>query len=422
MREILRILIFLAAIGSIGAITVVYILFSMIDATVTGDTSLSRRQSGKRIVARISCIIIDKVGGSAVKLCQILSLRPDLISTEAAETLSFLTDRVPSRIHERNNEPWIKDMRTIFREVESEPYAVGSLAQVHKAWLNCHAVALKRIKPRARDQVLLDSRLLNTLAPILGRTNFLGHLPVREVVTDFALTLKQQCDFRREARLHASMYDYFRHDEMIVIPRLHVSHCCDEMLVSDWINLSSDHVTSPNICTVRLALKAVFEMILELGIVHCDLHQGNLYFLRDGRIVILDMGYCVELADFDVYNFQELFFALSYKDAIRLSDVLIRASTSIDCLADKEKLINDVEILLDRTNISTAGSFRVSEFVNDIFSIQKANGIIGGHSFALAVMALFNIEGILLADFPELDFIAELTPHLRNVVLYQAFS
>ena len=90
----------------------------------------------------------------------------------------------------------------IFTELDPEPLAAASMAQVHLARLmDGTAVVIKVRRPGIRPTVEADLRLLQRLAKIIAtEAPDLRHFRTQEVVRQFTLSLRRELDLAVECR------------------------------------------------------------------------------------------------------------------------------------------------------------------------------------------------------------------------------
>jgi ubiquinone biosynthesis protein len=106
-----------------------------------------------------------KLGTTAVKSGQMLSLRPDLVGKDVADELSLLQADVPADatgVAVRTVEAQLgQPVAELYRSFEREPFASGSVAHVHRATLSDGTpVAVKVVHDGAHVKVREDLELL----------------------------------------------------------------------------------------------------------------------------------------------------------------------------------------------------------------------------------------------------------------------
>src|SRR3954470_9705600 len=117
-------------------------------------------------------LAFEELGPTFVKLGQMLSTREDLLPPPWTSELALLHTRVapvsfdellPSIEEALGRSPF-----AVFRDVEPEPYAAASIAQVHRAKLpNGIPVILKIRRPGIEAKIDADLRLLAQLAELI---------------------------------------------------------------------------------------------------------------------------------------------------------------------------------------------------------------------------------------------------------------
>ena len=107
-------------------------------------------------------LVLEELGPTFIKLGQMLSERPDLVSDEFQVQFRKLQDRVPrfdgKSAREIVHKALGRDLKGVFPEFHEEPLASGSIGQAHSAVLKDGTevvVKVKRpgIEPKIRDDL-----------------------------------------------------------------------------------------------------------------------------------------------------------------------------------------------------------------------------------------------------------------------------
>ncbi|MGN6031878.1 MAG: ABC1 kinase family protein, partial [Thermomicrobiales bacterium] len=166
-----------------------------------------RTSEGREAIAISLREALTDGGVTFVKMGQILSTRRDLLPPEFIAELSKLqTKALPL--------PWEQiapilaalfgedRLATAFRSIEREPLASASVAQVHAAVLaDGREVVIKVRRPGITTQVERDLDIVDRLARTLERNTSWGRrIGVRTLADGFAAALREELDFRIEAR------------------------------------------------------------------------------------------------------------------------------------------------------------------------------------------------------------------------------
>ena len=119
-------------------------------------------------------LAFEELGPTFIKLGQVLSSRPDLLSTEFVKELNKLQDNVPpfpfGDVKALIEAQFGRPLADIFASFEEAPLAAASLAQVHRARTkDGDAVAVKVQRPGIEDIIEIDIRILRDLAALCER-------------------------------------------------------------------------------------------------------------------------------------------------------------------------------------------------------------------------------------------------------------
>src|SRR5436853_2561552 len=158
--------------------------------------------------------LLDELGPTFVKFGQLLSTRPDIVPPDIIAELRGLQDAVrpfPFADVERViREELGQPIERLFLEFETEVLAAASIGQVHRALLpNGRQVVVKVQRPNAPKQIEADLALMYQAARLAKeRVRLLDFIDTREIVDEFARSIRQELDYRHEAR----NADGFHHD------------------------------------------------------------------------------------------------------------------------------------------------------------------------------------------------------------------
>ena len=162
-----------------------------------------------------------------MKFGQLLSTRPDVVPPDIISELRGLQDDVrpfPFADVERTiREDLGQPIERLFLEFEEKPLAAASIGQVHRATLpNGREVVVKVQRPNAPKQIEADLSLLYQAARLAKeRIRALDFIDTRDIVDEFARSIRQELDYRLEARnADAFHQDFAGHPHVAVPTRL----------------------------------------------------------------------------------------------------------------------------------------------------------------------------------------------------------
>jgi ubiquinone biosynthesis protein len=261
-------------------------------------------------LARRARAALEEAGGVFVKLGQLLSTRPDLLPPEAVAELGRLHGSVAAVdaatlrrvLAERLGRP----MDDAFARFDDAPLGSASIAQAHAARLrDGREVVVKVRRPRLEAIVDRDLAIADWLARTAQRrTTWGARLRVAALADEFAEALRDEMDFRIEAR-HVSEVAAAVEDE----PKVHVPEVVDELTGSGVLvlerlagrtlaELGTDR--PPNARALADALcGSQLRSMLAGERFHGDPHPGNVLLLEDGRLGLIDLGLSSRLDAFE---------------------------------------------------------------------------------------------------------------------------
>ncbi len=185
--------------------------------------------------------------------------------------------------------------------IDGVPLASASIAQVHTAELASGArVVIKVQRPGIGARVAADVRIMRVIAAIVARIIPGAHLanPVA-IVDDFAATLAEELDFRREADNLERFNEIMRElgQTRVRAPIPHWRYSTARVLVMErFFGVRVDHVQAiaergiDAESALITGIRAWFQSVLFYGFFHGDVHAGNLMLLDDDTIGFLDFG------------------------------------------------------------------------------------------------------------------------------------
>jgi len=286
--------------------------------------------------------LLEDLGPTFVKFGQLLSIRPDVLPPDIIAELRSLQDDVKpfayadvERVVEQELELPIE---RLFLEFDERPIAAASIGQVHRALLpNGHSVAVKIQRPEAPRQIDSDLALLYQAAGIAKeRVRALDFIDAHALVDEFARSIRQELDYRLEARNAETFHRNFAGHPHVVVPKVYWSYTRTRVLtleLLEGIQLADLDAAAFSLEERRRLAHVISEawmtMIFRHGFFHGDPHPANILVLRSPeRIGLVDFGLAGKLTDEDMSKLTRLFIdaASENVDALprRLAELGIR--------------------------------------------------------------------------------------------------
>ena len=332
-----------------------------------------------------------ELGPSFIKLAQILSSRPDLITNKYADEFKKLQDRVPPFAAEKARlmiESEFKiSLEDIFSHFDDTPVAAASIAQVHNAVLKTgEKVVVKIQRPGIRDTIETDIAVLNAVARLI-----LKYIPESKffdpegIVNEFARSVKKELDFIAEAKNLQRFRRNFAENEDICIPAIYPDLLSGKAIVMERIegtridDIEAIDAFGINRCDLaRRGVNAYFKMIFEDGFFHADPHPGNIFVMPDGKIGLVDFGIVGWLSPDMMENIANAFLAVMRRDFDRLIDIywdLGLIADEVDIEAFRREFRSDLAYLLEPLYEVTISEVNFPEYLEALTHLVIKHGL-----------------------------------------------
>lgn len=372
---------------------------------------------------------LEDLGPTFVKLGQVLATRVDLLPPAWIAELGRLQNAVPPVPYEAIRPQLVEDLggdpEELFVRLEREPLAAASLAQAHRAWLaDGTAVVLKVRRPGIRGMIEADLRLLARLAEIVeAQAPDLRRYRPDEVVQQFAASLRRELDFAAECRNAERIAANFAGFDGILIPRVHWQWTCERLNVQDHV----DGIPGCDLAAVdaagldrrrlaRTGAAIVLKMALEDGWFHADPHPGNIFYLADGRIAVIDFGMVGRISEQRRAQVAQLLHGLVAQDAEAVSDILLDW-TDGEVDVDEGRLQADAEQFAEQYRGVPLKDLRMGAMLVEVTAILRRHRLTLPPDLALMIKAFLTLEGLGRQLDPEFDMAGEARPYVEQVML-----
>ncbi len=372
-------------------------------------------------------LAFEELGPTFIKLGQILSTRVDVFPPEWIAEFEKLQNRVPP-IPALQVAPLIskalgRPLDEVFDAFEAQPIGAASIAQVHRARLkDGTVVAIKLRRPAIVAKVEADLRILDHIAYLI-EMEFpeTRHYHAREIVAQFARSLKRELDLAAEGRGMDRFARDFKDDPHVVVPKVYWDFSNSEINVQDYIEGIPggrlDLLPGAGLDASLLARRgadAVLKMILINGFFHADPHPGNVFYLPDNRIAFIDFGMVGRLSHVRRDEIVDLLSALARRDERAMAEALIEWTGRNP--VDEQRFAYDVSELMFQYEHVPLGQLNISQLINDIMALIRDHGIVLPPDLAMLFKALITLEGLGRQLDPEFYLVDQLTPFVRELI------
>ncbi len=397
----------------IGAALALWSLRERGRGAVVSRAGLSRRLRGA----------FEKLGPAYIKLGQIVSSGRGLFPEELVAEFASLRDNVPP-------EPW-SDVRRVleaelgrplgevFEQFDETCLASASIAQVYAARLRSgENVVVKVQRSTVEKRVAKDIRAMAWIAPhLVGRIPVAALANPPALVELFAETVSEELDFRLEAENMLDIARVLRDSgsSVVIVPRPHPTLVTRRMLVMERLDgfkyEEAEAMRAAGIDTaavLRSLLISFLEGAMIHGVFHGDLHGGNLFVMRDGRVALLDFGMTGRMVEKQRLAFLRMMVTGATND-IRGQLAAFRDLGALPDDADLGALITVLKAdQAPRDPTRMTGEELVSE-IQDVLKGLLAHGARLPKHLMLYVKNMIFLDGAIANLAPDLDLFAEVT-------------
>jgi ubiquinone biosynthesis protein len=296
--------------------------------------------AGRRPPVRRLRLALEECGGMFVKLGQVLSTRSDLLSPDAVRELSLLqdhvspapTDGVIALLEAELDAP----LDQTFSAFEWEPIAAASIGQVYKARLpDGSPVVVKVQRPGIDESVQVDLSVLDELGHVVeSRTSWGAEYHVSDLVGEFSTRLREELDYRIEARNARTIGASMPANARIRIPIVYEELSTSRVLVMEWLDGQSVREvsweqarTGERVKLADLLLRTFLEQMLQDGVFHADPHPGNVMLLADGRLALIDFGAAGRLDTVQQAALRDLMAGIGRRDADAVAQAVLQVAS-----------------------------------------------------------------------------------------------
>lgn len=346
-----------------------------------------------------------ELGPSFVKLGQILSTRPDLVGVKITKELSKLQtatepdewEEVRSTVEANLGAP----LDDLFRSFERKPIASGSIGQVHDAMTReGERVVVKVMHRKTESRVQQDLELMVALAELADtHAPQLRRYQPLATAQYFKRTLLRELDFDYERRHIERFMANFREDATVHFPRAFAELSSERVLTMEKLEgipvTDSDALRAAGCDFDAFARRGghmYLQMIFTDGFYHADPHPGNLFRLQGDVVGVIDCGMVGYLDEAIREEIEAMLLAATSKDAVGLTDSIIRVGQVPPELDEDELRARLSEFLAEYTDQSV-GDFDVAGALLRLFDLVRDFHIILPQGFAMLVKALVVLEG-----------------------------
>lgn len=372
--------------------------------------------------------VLEELGPTFIKLGQILATRVDLFPQPYIAEFEKLQDQAPP-IPFEDLLPQIEEdlgdsLEEIFFEVDRQPLAAASIAQVHKAVLKDGTqVILKIRRPGLRKIIEADLRLLQRIVEIAeSESPEIRRFHPREIVRQFNQSLRRELDFAAECRNAERIATNLADDPNIRIPKVYWEWTGERINVQEYIEgiqgrdlVSVEKTGLDRKLLAERGAKAVLKMIMEDGFFHADPHPGNVFYLPDNQLAFIDFGMVGRITEERREQVVSLLYGMVNHAPAKVAEILEDWSDNIHI--DEQMLIVEIEAFVDQYSSLALKDLSLTVMMSDLMSLLRDHKLVLPGDLALLIKAYITLDGLGRHLNPEFNTLVFASPYLQEIML-----
>jgi ubiquinone biosynthesis protein len=375
--------------------------------------------------------MLDELGPTFVKFGQLLSTRPDIVPPDIITELRALQDDVKpfpfSEVQRVVAEELELPLEKLFLEFEEEPMAAASIGQVHRAVLpNGRRVAVKVQRPEAPRKIEADLALLYQAARLAKeRVRALDFIDARELVDEFARSIRHELDYRQEGRNAQTFHRQFAGHPHVRIPRVYWSYSRQRVLTLEMLegtqlaDIELEGYTPDELRRLATVLsEAWMTMIFRHGFFHGDPHPANILVIGPDEIGLVDFGQAGKLSDDDISKMTALFIDAASENvdvlAKRLGDLGVRYERARE--AELQAELREIYYKYYGARLAEIDAMQV---IREAFALIYAQNLRLPTRFVILDKAIATLASVTTELYPDFNVFEVAKPYARDLMLHR---
>jgi ubiquinone biosynthesis protein len=373
--------------------------------------------------------LLDELGPTFVKFGQLLSMRPDVLPPDIIAELRGLQDDVSPFPYDEAAEMVRLELgqpiERAFLDFDPVPLAAASIGQVHRATLpNGRDVVVKVQRPGAPRQIEADLNLMYQAARLAKeRVRALDFIDAEGLVDEFSRSIRQELDYRLEARNAETFRKNFAGHPHVRIPRVYWSYTRPRVLTLEFLDgtqLADIEILGwtpeQRYRLAEILTEAWMTMIFRHGFFHGDPHPANVLVFSPDRIGLVDFGLAGRLTDEDVSKATGLFIDVANENIEALPKRLGELGVRYDKEREDE-FTAELRELFYRYYGASLAEIDPQQVIREVFAMIYRMNLRLPTRFVLLDKAIATLGSVGIELSPEFNVFEVAKPYARSLLL-----
>ncbi|HPY75199.1 MAG: hypothetical protein KBC30_04325 [Planctomycetes bacterium] len=371
-------------------------------------------------------MVFQELGPTFIKLGQILSTRPDILSEEFIQEFQLLQDQVPpfpsETIWKIIEEEFQAPVEEVFPFFDKNAIASGSIGQVHKAVIEGGQKVMVKIKRPGIEKIIsTDIAILRFLAEMAEM--YIEEAKIMQpvmIIDEFAKTIHKELDFTLEASYTERFYNLLKEEPGVSSPKIYWEYTTNNILVTEKVRgvkiSNKEELQKLGIDCIDLADRFIYIFTKQYflwGFFHADPHPGNILVNSDGTIYLIDFGMVGHLSEELKQQLATVILALYQNDI----DILLEVYMEIGVFShdvNRQELKNAIVELLEKYFHTPLQQLNLDKIFQDFLQLGRSYKITLPRDFVLLGKSF--ITAVAVSRDLNPDFICSdaITPHIAS--------
>jgi ubiquinone biosynthesis protein len=374
-------------------------------------------------------MVFEDVGGTFIKLGQMLALQPDILSLEYCNALFKLLDRINPFEFEAAEQTFIEQFgrrpTEMFERFDPQPLATASIGQVYVAYLGGRKVAVKVQRLSVKEDFAGDIRLMTGMIRLIQGLHVKPLYWMIEPLSEFVGWTREELDFRYEARYMERLRRNAHDNAQEYIPAVFWEYTTHRILTLEFLEgvtilnymraletgdeLTIQRLRKQGFDAEQFAQNIVDNFLhdaFQHGMFHADLHPANLMILPNSVVGYVDFGITGVISSYMRQHLVALTLAYARGDLDGMFAAFFKVS-ALDAHADTEGFRRGLHKLSGEWYMMEGKQRRLLKNITlvmlDLLKLSRQTGVWPERDVIKYIRSAIAIDGLITRFEPTFD-------------------
>ena len=185
--------------------------------------------------------------------------------------------------------------------INQTPINAGTIAIIYEGTMNGKNIILKQMRKNIQSELDTSIELLEFITQLCKYIPYINNFRLHDIIRLNKQSIINQSDFKNEVLNMKQYKKNFEGFDDIIIPNCYeyITNEFPIFIIMERINgrkVQELHVDElPSYCITFNNI--LVESLISRNIVHADLHIGNIFFMEDNKIGVIDFGHILYIND-----------------------------------------------------------------------------------------------------------------------------